>query len=66
MKIRWRVLGAGWNEIETQAKTIKELMEELKLSSEEYVATIKNRIVTEDHGIEEGDEITFVPVVSGG
>ncbi len=66
MKIRWRILGAGWNEAETQAKTVKELMEELKLSSEEYVATIGNRIVTEDHPIKEGDEITFVPVVSGG
>ncbi len=66
MKIRWKILGTGWKEVETQAKTVKDLMEELQLSSEEYIATIDGKIVTEDHEIQEGDEITFVPVVSGG
>ncbi len=66
MKIRWRILGGEWKEVETGAKTMKELMVELSLSPEEYLPSIGGKLVTEDYEIREGDEIQFVPVVSGG
>jgi len=66
MRIRWRILGGEWKEAETSAKTVKELMAEMNLSPEEYLPSIKGKLVTDDHEIKEGDEIQFVPVVSGG
>jgi sulfur carrier protein ThiS len=66
MKIRWRILGGEWKEVETNAKTVKELMNELKLSYEEYLPSKGGKLVTPDDEIKENDEITFVPVVSGG
>lgn len=66
MKIRWKVLGGEWREIETGVKTVGELMSELQLSPEEYLPSINGKLVTEDETLEEGIEITFVPVVSGG
>ncbi len=66
MKIRWRILGGEWRETETGARTMGELMEELKLSPEEYLPSVSGKLVTEDHEIKDGEEIQFVPVVSGG
>ena len=66
MKIRWRILGGGWKEVETNVKTVGELMNELGLSPEEYLPSVSGKLVTDDYEIKEGAEIQFVPVVSGG
>ncbi len=66
MKIRWKILGGEWNEHETNAKTVGEVMQELKLSPEEYLPSIGGKLVTEDREIDDSAEITFIPVVSGG
>ncbi|MDN5358880.1 MAG: ThiS family [Candidatus Diapherotrites archaeon] len=66
MKIRWRILGGEWREVETSAKTVGELMSELGISYEEYLPSRNGKLVTPDDEINESDEITFVPVVSGG
>ena len=66
MRIRWRVLGGEWHEVETNAKTVGEFMREQGLSIEEYLPSIGGKLVTEDEEIREGIELTFVPVVSGG
>ncbi len=66
MRIRWRVLGEEWQEVETNAKTVGEFMQEQGLSIEEYLPSIGGKLVTEDEEIREGIELTFVPVVSGG
>ncbi len=66
MKIRWRILGGNWKEVETGAKTMTEFMRELSISPEEYLPSVNGKLVTEDYKIKEGDEIQFVPVVSGG
>jgi len=66
MKIRWRILGGEWKEIETDSRTIKELMDELGLSPEEYLPSVRGKLVTEDYEIKDENEIQFVPVVSGG
>ncbi len=62
--VRWRVLGGPWREEE--AATVKEIMEKHGLSFEEYVPTVNGKVATPDVELREGDEVTFVPVVSGG
>ncbi len=66
MRIRWRILGSDWKEVETASTTVEELMKELSLSREEYIASKGGKVLTLDSKIEDGDEITFLPVVSGG
>jgi len=66
MKVRWRVLGGEWQETDTEAKTVGELMASLGLSAEEYLPSIGGKLVTEDEELKEGTEVTFIPVVSGG
>ena len=66
MRVRYRVLGGETNEVETEAGTVRELMRELGLNVEEYIATRGGNVVPEDEELEEGAEIVFIPVVSGG
>ncbi len=66
MKIRWKILGGEWREQETSVKTVGELMAEIGLSPEEYLPSVGGKLVTDDYELEEGAEITFIPVVSGG
>jgi sulfur carrier protein ThiS len=62
--VRWRVMGGPWKEEE--ARTVKEIMERNGLSEEEYVPTIGGKVVTPDTEVGDQDEVTFIPVVSGG
>ena len=66
MEIRWRVLGGEWHLAETKAETVGELMTSLELSAEEYLPSVRGKLVTEDERLEKDAEITFIPVVSGG
>lgn len=51
---------------EDQATTIKEIMEKNGISEEEYVPTVNGKVTPPDTKLKEGDEVTFIPVVSGG
>ncbi len=66
MRVRWRTLGGEWREVDTSAGTVLELMKELGLSPEEYIPSVGGKVVPPDYVLSEGDEVTFVPVVSGG
>ncbi|MBR5503810.1 MAG: sulfur carrier protein ThiS [Methanobrevibacter sp.] len=46
--------------------TIKELLDELDLSSETIVSKKNGEIVIEDTIIEEGDKIEFIQIIYGG
>jgi sulfur carrier protein ThiS len=61
----WRILGSDWKEIEP-GRSIDELLREENLSPEEYVPSVNGKVVTTDYILKEGDELTLVPVVSGG
>ena len=54
------------NEVETEAKTIRQLMEEMSINPETVVVKKNGEIVLEEEPLEEGDEIEFLRVVSGG
>ncbi len=66
MKVKWRVLGGSWKEDEWKEEPLDTIMRKLGLSPEEYVPSVNGKVVTTDYTPKEGDEITFVPVVSGG
>ncbi len=53
-------------EMETKARRIRELMEELSINPETVVVRKNGEIVLDEEEIEEGDEIDFLRVVSGG
>ena len=46
--------------------TIKELLDELDLSSETIVSKKNGEIVIEEASIEDGDEIEFIQIIYGG
>ena len=46
--------------------TIKELLDDLDLSSETIVSKKNGEIVIEDAVIEDGDEIEFIQIIYGG
>ena len=46
--------------------TIKELLDDLDLSSETMVSKKNGEIVVEDVTIEDGDEIEFIQIIYGG
>jgi sulfur carrier protein ThiS len=48
------------------AKSIKELIEKLKINENEYIIVKNNELVTVDAKIKDGDEIKFLTVISGG
>lgn len=49
-----------------EAKTVKELMKKLGLSSENYVISKNGEIVLEDEKLSDGDKVKLFPVISGG
>ncbi len=53
-------------EIEFNGKTVKDLLEYLKLPSSEFVVMKNGEIVTEDEELKDGDYIKIIDVVSGG
>ena len=53
-------------EVEMVGKTIKDLMDQLKLVLDEYVPILNGSIVTELEKLSEGDTVKFVRVWSGG
>ncbi len=61
-----KILGEGEREVEGGFRTVKELMEHLNLSEEEYLPTVNGKVVVPTKHLEEDEEIVFVPVISGG
>ncbi len=53
-------------EVDTNAKTVGDLLKELNYNTDEYFVAINGKVVTEDYPITEDMEIVLVPVVSGG
>ena len=49
-----------------RGKTVKQLMKELKLNSENFVLSRNGEIVLEDEVLKNGDKIKLFPVISGG
>ena len=47
-------------------KTMKQLMKELGLSSENFVLSRNGEIVLEDEKLANGDKVRLFPVISGG
>lgn len=47
-------------------RTVKQLMKELKLNSENFVIARNGEIVLEDEKLVDGDKIKLFPVISGG
>jgi sulfur carrier protein ThiS len=45
---------------------VADILKELGLLSTEYVAVKNGRVVSEEEELSENDEVTLVPVVSGG
>ena len=66
MKVRWRILGGEWKEDEWKEEPLEVIMRRLDLSPEEYIPSVNGKVVPHDYVPKEGDEVTFVPVVSGG
>ena len=66
MKVRWRILGGSWKEDEWREEPLEMIMRRLDLSPEGYVPSVNGKVVTPDYIPKKGDEITFIPVVSGG
>ncbi len=49
-----------------KGNTIKQLMKELGLSSENFVISRNGEIVLEDEKLANGDKVKLFPVISGG
>ncbi len=45
---------------------VHRLLEELSLSKEAHLVVANNKLVTEDHKLEAGDEVRVIRVISGG
>ena len=52
--------------IALKGKTVKELMKQIKLSSEDFVISRNGEIVLEDEKLNDKDKIKLFPVISGG
>ncbi len=52
--------------IESNAKTVKELLEELKINPTTVIVSKNDELVTEDEPLENKDIIKILPVISGG
>jgi len=49
-----------------KAKTVKELLEKLKINSTTVIVTRNNELITEEEKIKETDKIRILSVISGG
>ena len=52
--------------IKTKAKTVIELLRELKINPETILITRNNEVITEDEKISEDDKLEILSVISGG
>ena len=68
MKVVVKVVGREPKEVEVSGDRVKvkELMHELGLLSEEYIVMRSGKVLTDEDDVFDGDELVFVPVVSGG
>ena len=53
-------------EVETDAETIKDFLEELDVEPEEVLVARNGTIVSENQELEEGDELKVMDVIAGG
>lgn len=51
---------------EVKAKTIKEILEKLRINPETVLTVVNNELVTDDRKLNRKDEIKILSVVSGG
>ena len=51
---------------EVEAKTVKELLEKLKINATTVIVTKNNELVTEEETITSQDELKILSVISGG
>ena len=49
-----------------KAKTVKELLEKLKINPTTVIVTRNNELITEEEKIKETDKIRILSVISGG
>lgn len=49
-----------------KAKTVKEVLEKLKINSESVLTVVNDELVTEDKKLNDQDNIKILEVVSGG
>ncbi|MET1129044.1 MAG: MoaD/ThiS family protein [Thermoproteota archaeon] len=67
MPIRVIILGRDTKMVEYRpGMRVADILKELGLLSTEYVAVKNGRVVSEEEELSENDEVTLVPVVSGG
>ncbi|MEM1675249.1 MAG: MoaD/ThiS family protein [Desulfurococcaceae archaeon] len=68
MVIRIKIIGSEkiYREIDVSEISIRDLFRKLGLTSSEYVVLKNNIVVTEDDIARDNDEITIIPVKSGG
>lgn len=52
--------------LDSNASTVKELLEETNESEETVVVSVNGQIVVSDFKLNQGDEVKMIPVVSGG
>ena len=52
--------------ITTEAKTVKELLNKLKINSTTVIVSVNDELVTEDYRLNKKDKVKIIPVVSGG
>ena len=50
----------------TKAKTVKELLEKLKINPTTVIVTRNNELITEEQKIKDSDKIKILSVISGG
>lgn len=52
--------------LETQAKNVKDMLKELKITKNSVIIVVNDTLVTEDYSFEKTDRVQILSVVSGG
>lgn len=52
--------------IEFTGKSVKDLLDQLKLNPEAFLAVRNNEVITEDEMLQDNDQIELLSVISGG
>lgn len=68
MKVVVRIVGREVKEVEVGGSSVKvkELMRVLGLISVEYIVMRAGKVLTDEDEVLDGEELTLIPVVSGG